>query len=135
MGRKKAEEAKKINRIKIATKEAGASPRLISIWLNVKYTTVSSWNSNTSQPEEENLNRIGELLQIDNRDLLEPQGRVNNGLAKALEEELQRLHRIENLPYEVEIFDHKKNKNIKTNNPEIIKRLKEFEKKFKRNTI
>lgn len=126
MGRKKVEESSNINRIKYATKESGASPRLISLWLDVVYTTVSSWNSNTSQPSHEKLNQIGELLQKDNRDLLEPQGRVNTGFAKVLEEELRRLHKVEGIPYEIEKFDEKKGANIKVNNPDLIMRLKKF---------
>lgn len=126
MGRKKADEAKIINRIKEAADIAGASNRLISLWTDVKYTTVSSWNSNTSQPSEVNLNEIGELLEEDNRNLLAPQGRVNTGLTKALEQELKRLHKEEGIPYEIEQLDKKKGGNVKVNNPEFIKRLKEF---------
>lgn len=130
MGRKKVEDSSNINRIKHATNESGASPRLISLWLDVVYTTVSSWNSNTSQPNQENLNQIGELLQKDNRDLLEPQGRLNTGLAKALQQELVRLHKIEGIPYEVERLDRKNGKTVKVNNPELIRILKEFADKY-----
>jgi ABC-type Zn uptake system ZnuABC Zn-binding protein ZnuA len=126
MGRKKAEDAKIINRIKEASDEAGASSRLVSLWTDVNYTTVSSWNNNTSQPSEVNLNEIGELLEQDNRNLLAPQGRVNTGLTKALEQELKRLHKEEGMPYEIEQLDKKKGKSVKVNNPELIKKLKEF---------
>lgn len=118
--------SKSVNRIKHAAKEAGASSRLISLWVDVDYTTVSNWSSNKYQPNDDNLNQIGELLQKDNRDLLEPQGRIDTGLAKALENELQRLHKEEGMPYEVEQFDKKKGKSVKVNNPELIKKLKEF---------
>lgn len=121
---------KSVNRIKQAAKEIGASSRLISLWVDVDYTTVSNWSSNKYQPNDDNLNQIGELLETDNRDLLEPQGRVNTGLTKALEKELQRLHREEGLPYEVEKLDKKKGINVKVNNPDLIKRLREFAKKY-----
>ncbi|SER30155.1 hypothetical protein [Pedobacter rhizosphaerae] len=114
------------NKIKEVTKVAGASQRLVALMLDVNYTTVSSWNSNTTQPSEENLDQIGELLQRDNRDLLEPQGRVDTGLAKALESELKRLHKEENIPYEIEKFDEKKGMNVKVNNPDLVKKLREF---------
>ena len=120
------------NKIKEITKVAGASQRLVALMLNVNYTTVSSWNSNTTQPSPENLNQIGELLQKDNRDLLEPQGRVDTGLAKALEEELKRLHQEERIPYEVEKLDKRKGLTLKINNPELIKRLKEFAEAYKK---
>lgn len=113
------------NKIKEVTKVVGASQRLVALMLDVNYTTVSSWNSNTTQPSEENLNLIGELLQRDNRDLLEPQGRVDTGLAKALEQELKRLHNEEEIPYEVEKLD-KKGVSVRVNNPELVKRLREF---------
>lgn len=113
------------NKIKEVTKVAGASQRLVALMLDVNYTTVSSWNSNTTQPSEENLNLIGELLQRDNRDLLEPQGRVDTGLAKALEQELKRLHKEERIPYEVDKLD-KKGVSVRANNPELVKKLKEF---------
>jgi hypothetical protein len=131
---KKAKGSQTINRIKQAAKEVGASSRLVSLWVDVDYTTVSSWSSNKFQPNDENLNQIGELLQKDNRDLLEPQGRVNTGLAKALEEELRRLHKIEGIPYEIEKLDAKKGKNVKVNNPELIKALKEFAEVYKNRT-
>jgi len=120
------------NRIKEAVKTVGASQRLVSLWLDVQYTTVSSWNSNASQPEEVNLNKIGELLEEDNRMLLEPQGRLNTGLAKALEAELQRLHKDEGIPYESKKFDKKKGINVKVNNPELIDRLREFADKYRK---
>jgi len=121
------------NKIKEVTKVAGASQRLVALMLDVNYTTVSSWNSNTTQPSEENLNLIGELLQRDNRDLLEPQGRVDTGLAKALEQELKRLHKEEGIPYEVEKLDQKKGTKVKVNNPELVKRLREFAEGYRKN--
>lgn len=120
------------NKIKEVTKFAGASQRLVALMLDVNYTTVSSWNSNTTQPSEENLDQIGELLQRDNRDLLEPQGRVDTGLAKALEQELKRLHKEEGIPYEVERLDNKKGVIVKVNNPELVKRLREFAEGYKK---
>lgn len=119
------------NKIKEITKVAGASQRLVALMLDVNYTTVSSWNSNTTQPSPENLDQIGELVQRDNRDLLEPQGRVDTGLAKALEQELKRLHKDEGIPYEVEKLDKKKGVRVSVNNPELIKRLREFAEVYK----
>ena len=127
---KRLKDNQRINRIKEAIKEAGASSRLVSLWVDVDYTTVSSWSSNKYQPNSENLDQIGELLQKDNRDLLQPQGRINTGLAQALEKELERLHKLENIPYEIERLDRKKGKTVKVNNPELIKALKEFAERY-----
>lgn len=120
------------NKIKEVTKVAGASQRLVALMLDVNYTTVSSWNSNTTQPSEENLNQIGELLQKDNRDLHEQQGRIDTGLAKALEQELKRLHKEEDIPYEVGKLDKKRGVSVKVNNPELVKRLREFAERYKK---
>jgi hypothetical protein len=125
--------SKSINRIKQVAKEKGASSRLISLWVDVDYTTVSNWSSNKYQPSDENLNQIGELLQKDNRDLLKPQGRVDTGLANVLEQELRRLHKDEKIPYEVEKLDNKKGVKVKVNNPELVKRLREFAEGYRKN--
>lgn len=121
-----------VNRIKSIASNKGASSRLLSLWLNVDYTTVSQWNSNTYQPTSDKLNMIGELLQVDNKELLEPQNRIDTGFAKALQEELRRLNKIEKIPYEIEKINEKTGKSIKVNNPELIKTLKEFAKKHEK---
>lgn len=120
------------NRIKDASDKQGVSSRLISLWVDVDYTTVSNWNSNKYQPSGDNLNQIGELLEQDNRDLLEPQGRKNTGLAKALQAELNRLRKDEGIPYEIEQFSKEKAKAVKVNNPELIKALKHFAERYKK---
>jgi len=132
MPRRKGKEFIQKNRIKEAVIEAGASQRLVSLWLDVNYTSISPWNTNKSQPEEENLDKIGELLEEDNRMLLEPQGRVKTGLAKALQAELDRLAKEEGIPYEIERFSKEKGKSIKVNNPQLIKKLKDFADNYKK---
>ncbi|MFC0344890.1 hypothetical protein [Epilithonimonas hispanica] len=122
-----------INRIKSIANDKGASSRLLSLWVNVDYTTVSQWNSNNYQPNSDNLNKIGELLEVDNKDLLESQHRIDTGLAKELQNELNRLHKIERMPYEIDKIDKLTGKIVKVNNPKIIKALKEFAKKYNGN--
>jgi ribosome-binding protein aMBF1 (putative translation factor) len=121
-----------INRIKTVTAKKGASSRLLSLWVNVDYTTVSQWNSNNYQPSSDKLNKIGGLLETDNRELLEPQNRVDTGLAKALQGELDRLHKEEKIPYEVEKKDSITGKIVRVNNPKLIKALKNFAKNYKK---
>lgn len=120
-----------INKIKSITNDKGISSRLVSLWVNVDYTTVSQWNSNNYQPNSDKLNKIGELLEVDNRDLFEPQNRIDTGLAKALQEELDRLNKSENIPYETEQINETTGKSNKVNNPKLIKALKEFAKNYK----
>lgn len=120
------------NRIKKITADKGASSRLLSLWVNVDYTTVSQWNSNKYQPTNDKLNKIGELLEVDNSELFEPQNRVDTGLAKALQQELDRLHKTEKIPYEIEETDKITGKSVKVNNPKLIKALKDFAKNYKK---
>ena len=120
-----------INKIKSITNDKGISSRLVSLWVNVDYTTVSQWNSNNYQPNSDKLNKIGELLEVDNRDLFEPQNRIDTGLAKALQEELDRLNKSENIPYETEQINETTGKSNKVNNPKLIKALKEFANNYK----
>ena len=120
-----------INKIKSITNDKGVSSRLVSLWVNVDYTTVSQWNSNNYQPNSDKLNKIGELLEVDNRDLFEPQNRIDTGLAKALQEELDRLNKSENIPYEIEQINETTGKSNKVNNPKLIKALKEFANNYK----
>lgn len=120
-----------INKIKSITNDKGISSRLVSLWVNVDYTTVSQWNSNNYQPNSDKLNKIGELLEVDNRDLFEPQNRIDTGLAKALQEELDRLNKSENIPYEIEQINETTGKSNKVNNPKLIKALKEFANNYK----
>lgn len=119
-----------VNRIKSVASDKGVSSRLLSLWVNVDYTTVSQWNTNTYQPTSDKLNMIGELLQVDNKELLESQNRIDTGLAAALQKELVRLNKIEKMPYEIDKINDKTGKTIKVNNPELIKALKEFAKKY-----
>lgn len=120
-----------INKIKSITNDKGISSRLVSLWVNVDYTTVSQWNSNNYQPNSDKLNKIAELLEVDNRDLFEPQNRIDTGLAKALQEELDRLNKSENIPYEIEQINETTGKSNKVNNPKLIKALKEFANNYK----
>lgn len=119
-----------VNRIKSVSSDKGVSSRLLSLWVNVDYTTVSQWNTNTYQPNSDKLNMIGELLQVDNKELLESQNRIDTGLAAALQKELVRLNKIEKIPYEIDKINDKTGKTVKVNNPELIKALKEFAKKY-----
>lgn len=117
------------NNIKDTTKTSGVSARLISLWTNVAYSTVSSWNSNIYQPSKDNLNEIGELFEKDSRLLLKSDNRTNTGLAQALEKELRRLISEENVSYVIE--QEVEGVKSKINNPALIQALKDFADKYK----
>lgn len=128
----KRRESDLTNRVKVESLNAGASPRLLSIFLDVKYTTVSKWNSNSSQPTNDNMESIGELIEKDFRDMWEPQGRANTGLARAAEAELDRLREEEGLPFEIEVYNKELSRFVKTNNPELVKKIRKFIVEYKK---
>lgn len=151
MGRKKLDEVIKINRISDELKRLKISNFLISIWTGVHIKTVSYWRSNNIQPSEENLNQLGELFERENALLkVSGQTRRNTGLAKALDQELKRLMKIEKIPFEVEANkdvkkgeaksesdaeadDTKSKKSTKTINPLLVKKIKAFAEEYKKN--
>jgi predicted phosphohydrolase len=119
------------NKIKELTEEEGISSVLVSLWTNVNITTVSAWNSNTSQPSDINLDKVGELFEVDNRMLFREKERTKTGLAKALQKELDRLTEIEKMPLYVEETQSKTGKLVWVNNPELVRLLSEFAEKYK----
>ncbi|GEM_PF-478292 len=151
MGRKKLDEVIKINRISDELKRLKISNFLISIWTGVHIKTVSYWRSNNIQPSEENLNQLGELFERENALLkVAGQTRRNTGLAKALDQELKRLMKIEKIPFEVEVDkevkkgeaksesdagadDTQSKKSTKTINPLLVKKIKAFAEEYKKN--
>lgn len=146
MGRKKLDEVIKINRISDELKRLKISNFLISIWTGVHIKTVSYWRSNNIQPSEENLNQLGELFERENALLkVAGQTRRNTGLAKALDQELKRLMKIEKIPFEIETNnsseksdidsgadDTQSKKSTKTINPLLVKKIKAFAEEYKK---
>lgn len=126
MARKTKTELKLKNRIKDVIKEENVSAILVGLWTDVNKATVSAWNSNTSQPNDINLDKVGELFEIDNRMLYKPDQRVKTGLAQALQQELNRLTKIEKIPLYIDVMDSKTGKYIKMNNPLLVKALKDY---------
>ena len=128
----KRKRTKLTNRIKSETQKAGASTRLLAIFLDVKYTTVSKWNGNTTQPTRGNADAIGELLEKDYRDLWEPQGSSVTGLAKAANAELERLNKEKKIPYVIDSIDKETGEKVKVNNPVLVKAIRDFVAKYKK---
>lgn len=131
MPRKKKNELKLHNRIKEITKEEGVTSILVGLWTDVHKTTISSWNSNLSQPTDENLDLVGELFEEDNRMLFAPTGRIKTGFAQALQAELDRLTKIEKIPIYIKIKESNSDKEIEVNNPVLVQALKDFALKYK----
>lgn len=116
--------SKKINKIKQAIKDSSLQVVALSLYLDLDDTTISKWNSNISQPSLKRLNELGEILEVDNIDLLQSNPRKSTGLATALQNEYKRLLKT-GLPTKIQLSDvNGDTKEI--NNPEFVKALQEF---------
>lgn len=122
--------SKKINDIAKAIKDSPLQVAALALYLDVDDTTISKWNSNIAQPSLKRLNNVGEILEVENKDLLSSQSRKQTGLAAALQGEYKRLLSI-GLTKKVIVKDNNGGSS-EVNNPEMVKRLREFVNDFKR---
>ncbi|MEN5055877.1 hypothetical protein [Sphingobacterium kitahiroshimense] len=139
MSRKKLGQVIKVNRISEVIKELKISNFIISLWTGVHIKTVSSWRNNTSQPSKENMNQLGELLEIDESLLKINHSRRFTGLAKALDTELKRLIKVDKITFEIEIeindIKSSGKKTVKVINPELITKINLFAEEFKSKNV
>lgn len=66
------EGTRKLNRIKAVLAETGHTGKWLAEQLGKDPATVSKWCTNTSQPDLYTLQKIADILRIDNRILLVP---------------------------------------------------------------
>ncbi|SEO14674.1 hypothetical protein SAMN05216436_1385 [bacterium A37T11] len=123
-------EIKELNRIKGATADAKTSSLLLAIYLNIDPTTVSKWNTNSSQPSLNHIDEIGEFFEEDNRDLIVKSNRTKTGLAEAAQQELKRLMDLGVSPYLLDSTG----KATKKLNPEIVEKIQKFVADYKKKT-
>nr|WP_315419960.1 hypothetical protein [uncultured Pedobacter sp.] len=116
--------SKKINDIAKAIKNSPLQVAALALYLDVDDTTISKWNSNISQPSLKRLDEVGEILEIDNKELLKPQSRRQTGLAEALQKEYKRLL-ANGLTKKIVVKDESGDTK-EVNNPEMVKALREF---------
>jgi transcriptional regulator with XRE-family HTH domain len=116
--------SKKINDIAKAIKNSPLQVAALALYLDVDDTTISKWNSNISQPSLKRLDEVGEILEIDNKELLKPQSRRQTGLAEALQKEYKRL--LTNGLTKKIIVKDESGDTKEVNNPEMVKALREF---------
>lgn len=135
MGRPNVKDAIKLNLIDEQIKKYKISNQIVAIWTGVNYLQVSNWRNNTSQPSKENMSQLGELFEIDESLLKISHSRRPTGLAKALDTELKRLIKIENIAFDIEkeIDDVKSGgkKIVRIINPELISKINLFAEEFK----
>lgn len=114
----------KINDIAKAIKNSPLQVAALALYLDVDDTTISKWNSNIAQPSLKRLNEVGEILEVDNKDLLSSQQRKQTGLAAALQVEYKRLLST-GLTKKVTIKDEI-GINKQVNNPKMVEALRKF---------
>ena len=116
--------SKKINDISKAIKNSPLQVSALALYLDIDDTTISKWNSNLAQPSLKRLNEVGEILELDNKELISSQQRTQSGLAAALQIEYKRLL-ASGIAKKVIIKDQDGNPK-EVNNPEMVLALREF---------
>lgn len=122
--------SEKINEISKAIKKSPLQVVALALYLDVDDTTVSKWNSNISQPSLKRLDEVGEILEVDNKDLVSSKPRVQSGLAEALQKEYKKLLK-SGLTQKVKIKDEN-GEDKEVNNPEMVKALRDFVEGYKK---
>lgn len=115
---------KKINNIKKNLSSSSLQVKVLALYLDMDDTTISKWNSNTAQPSLKRLDEVGEVLEVNNLELIESVPRESTGLANALQNEYKRLLK-EGFKTKIKISD-KSGGQKEINNPEFVKALQNF---------
>jgi len=115
---------KKINNIKKVLDTSGLQVKVLALYLDMDNTTISKWNSNTAQPSLKRLDEVGEILEVDNTNLIQSIPRESTGLARALQTEYKRLQKTGMLEKVKKTNDVGELKEV--NNPEFVKALQDF---------
>lgn len=121
---------KKINNIKKSLSDSSLQVKVLALYLDMDDTTISKWNSNTAQPSLKRLDEVGEILEVNNLELIESVPRESTGLANALQNEYKRLSK-EGFKTKIKVSDESGGlKEI--NNPEFVKALQDFVSTYKK---
>lgn len=121
--------SKKINNIKGELDNTKLSAAALALYLDVNEGSVSKWKSNTEEPAMKTLDQIGDVLEVENANLLHTNNRSKTGLADALQEKYKELIK-KGLEKKIESKDSN-GKKIMINNPKFVKALQEFVAKYK----
>jgi hypothetical protein len=120
---------KNINNIRKAIKDSPLQVVALALYLDVDDTTISKWNSNTAQPSLKRLDEVGEILEVDNVELIQSVPRHSTGLAQALQNEYKRLLKT-GMSIKIQSPDDK-GELKEINNPEFVRALQKFVANYK----
>jgi len=115
-----------LNNLKELLGKSGMSARILGLCLNIHKGTLSNWNTNTTQPNLDDVERIADLLEEDNHGVVVNKERVKTGLAEAIVQEYKRLTKEVNLPLYVQVKDKKTKKVKKVYNPKLFEAIWAF---------
>ncbi|SFJ20700.1 helix-turn-helix transcriptional regulator [Myroides guanonis] len=117
------------NRLRKIAKSKGISNNLLAILMDVDGTMITSWMNNIVQPNEKQIKRLTELLEVSYQDLIFDD---SIGKARSLEDEFDNLIRNKKMSLKVLVTDKKTGKAEKVYNPKIIKTMKTLEAEYKK---
>lgn len=123
--------SKKLNKIKEALAEAGVSGIIAALYLGVHEGTISSWNSNKKQPHLSEIDKLADLLESDNVNLVRNKPREKTGLAEAVVAYYKSIMKSGEVSLYINTTDAKGNQK-KIFNPELVKNIQEFVEKYKK---
>lgn len=112
------------NYLKEVLTNSGLSSRLLGLCLNIHKGTLSNWNSNLTQPNLEDIDKIASLIETDNFNLIKNSRRKSTGLVDAINSEYKRLTKDLNLSLYIE--EEKDGKTKKIYNPILQKSMWDF---------
>ena len=122
--------SKKINNIGKFIKKSPLQVTALALYLDVDETTISKWNSNIAQPSLKRLDEVGDVIEVNNTDLVISEERKSTGLPAALQIEYKRLLKSGMLKKVEAEDDNGELKEI--NNPMFVQALRDFVEIYKR---
>src|SRR5690606_10588360 len=102
----------------------------LALYLDVDETTISKWNSNIAQPSLKRLDEVGDVIEVNNTDLVISEERKSTGLPAALQIEYKRLLKSGMLKKVEAEDDNGELKEI--NNPMFVQALRDFVEIYKK---
>lgn len=127
----KGKKSGKLNNLKELLSESGVSARLLALFLNVHKGTITNWNTNATQPNLSDVDKIADLLEVKNQQVVVSKMRKKTGLAGAVVNEYKRIMKDGEVPLYINTTDAKGNPK-KVFNPELVKKIQDFVEKYKK---
>lgn len=116
------------NRLRKIAKSKAISNNLLAILMDVNGNTITSWMNNIEQPNNQQIDKLIDLLEVSYQDLIFDD---SMGKAQLLEVEFDNLIRNKKMSLKVLVTDKKTGKAESVYNPKIVKMMKMLEADYK----